>query len=67
VTWTSERGRLAATVRHNPDADVSEIRRDLRAARLEDAIRKAVDAAPPLSPEQRAKLAGLLHRDEAAA
>jgi hypothetical protein len=34
--------------------------RDLRAARLEDFIRKTVAAAPPLTPEQRDRLALLL-------
>lgn len=54
------RARLAATVRHRPESDHSELRRDLRAARLEDYIRRTVDAAPPLTDEQRDKLATLL-------
>jgi uncharacterized membrane protein len=60
VSWTKERARLAATRRHHPDADTTDLRRDLRAARAEDYIKKLVDVAPQLSPEQRAKLAVLL-------
>lgn len=46
---------------HGPDApQVLDARRDLAAARLEDYITRTVDAAPPLSSEQRDKLALLL-------
>lgn len=58
--WTHERARLAATQRHHPHADTTELRRDLKAARLEDYIARTVDSAPPLSPEQRDRLALLL-------
>jgi len=60
VSWTNERARLAAHKRHHPDADDSDLRRNLRAARLEDYIRKTVEAAPPLTDEQRWRLAALL-------
>jgi hypothetical protein len=53
--------RLAAVERHHPDADTSELRRQLRAARAEDYIRRLIDSAPPLTDEQRARLATLLH------
>ncbi|MDP9397340.1 MAG: hypothetical protein M3P96_05725 [Actinomycetota bacterium] len=59
-TWTAERARLAAKKKHDPNADVEDIRRDLRAARAEDYIRRVVDAAPPLTLEQRDRLATLL-------
>lgn len=51
---------IAATERHNPHADTSELRRDLRAARLEDFIRVAVEAAPPFTDEQVAHLRALI-------
>ncbi len=54
------RASLAARTRHNPDGDHTDARRDLAAAKLADYIRKAVDAAPPLLPEQRDRLALLL-------
>lgn len=62
-TWTSERAKLASITRHHPDdADrIAEARRDLRAARLEDHVRDAVAAAPPLTAEQRRRLAALLN------
>lgn len=62
TTWTSERARLAALLRHkSPDApEIEEARRDLRAARLEKIVRETVAAAPPLTDEQRRRLAVLL-------
>ncbi len=62
ASWTHERARVAALGRHR-DADdpvVVSARRDLRAARAEDYIRRLVDAAPPLTAEQRDRLAVLL-------
>ncbi len=60
VSWTRERARLAALTRHYPDADHAATRRDLRAAQLEEHIRRVVDAAPPLTNEQRDRLALLV-------
>ena len=46
---------------HGPDAPVTkDAARDLRAAKLERAIREAVEAAPPLSDEQRSRLSAIL-------
>ena len=61
-TWTSERARLASLSRSRTpdDPDLIAARRNLRAARLEDYIRRTVAAAPPLSDEQRDRLAVLL-------
>jgi hypothetical protein len=61
-SWTSERARLASLTRSRTpdDPDLIAARRNLRAARLEDYIRRTVDAAPPLTPEQRDRLAVLL-------
>jgi hypothetical protein len=59
---TRERARLAAAARHHPDdAEVLAAARDrLRAAVAEDYITRIVDTAPPLTAEQRARLAVLL-------
>jgi hypothetical protein len=48
---------------HRPDAD--DIARDLAAARLAEYIKRTVDAAPPLTPEQRDRLALLLRGGDA--
>jgi hypothetical protein len=56
-TWTHHRARIAATRRHHPHADTSELERDLRAAQLEDHVRRVVDA---LTAAQRDRLAQLL-------
>lgn len=62
MSWTTERARVASLSRSRTtdDPDLVTARRDLRAARAEDYIRKLVDAAPPLSEEQRDRLAVLL-------
>lgn len=61
-TWTSERARVASLSRSRgpDDPDLISARRDLRAARLEDYIKRVVAEAPPLTPEQLELLAGLL-------
>ncbi len=54
------RGRLAAaSVIGDPEL-VARCRAELQAAKLEQHIRQVVDAAPPLSPSQRERLALLL-------
>lgn len=62
-TWTSHRGRVAALTRSRSvdDPDLVNARRNLKAERLADYIRKTVDTAPPLTPEQRDRLALLLN------
>lgn len=67
-TWTHERARVAALVRHKPaDApEVAEARRDLRAARLADYVRRVIDEAPPLTDDQRRRIAALLQGGDAA-
>lgn len=57
---TQARARLAAKTRHNPDGDHTEARRDLAAANLEAYVRRVVATAPPLTNEQRERLAVLL-------
>lgn len=62
MSWTAERARVASLSRSRTpdDPDLERARRDLRAARLEEYIRRTVDAAPPLSVEQKDRLAALL-------
>ena len=64
--WTHHRAVVAAKRRHHPDADVTEERRALRAARAEDYIKKLVDGAPPLTDAQRDRVALLLRGGAAA-
>lgn len=59
-TWTHHRARVANAVLRGDDEAADLARRDMRAARLELAIRAAVDAAPTLTDDQRRTLAGLL-------
>jgi len=58
----SAAGRLAILKRWHPDDSpkVTAAERELRAEKLAAHIRKAVDAAPPLTTEQRVRLAELL-------
>lgn len=58
--WTLTRSRIATTVKSDPDADVTELRRQLKAERLEDYIRRVVDDAPILTSDQRDHLAAIL-------
>jgi hypothetical protein len=52
--------KIAAIERHHPNSDTSDLRRDLRAASLADRIRREAEFDPPLSSEQRSRLAALL-------
>lgn len=56
-------GRYNVLRRHRPPDDpaIADAERDLRAASLADHIGRVVDAAPPLTPAQRERLALLLH------
>jgi hypothetical protein len=58
----SPRGRLNVLQRHRAPDDpaIANARRDLAAASLEEHIRKTVNAAPPLTDDQKARLAALL-------
>jgi len=58
--WTHTRSAIANTKRVDPQADVTELVRQLKAERLAIHISKLVDSAPALTAEQRAKLALLL-------
>lgn len=62
MSWTSERARVASLSRSRPadDPDLVDARRNLRAERLAAHIEKVVAEAPPLTAEQRDRLAALL-------
>lgn len=62
MSWTHERARIASLSRSRTpdDPELLEARRTLRAMRLEDHVREVVAQAPPLTPEQRDKIAALL-------
>jgi hypothetical protein len=58
---TASRRKAALTKHHGPDHPATlEASRDLRAAHLEEHIKRLVDDAPPLTSDQLARLAGLL-------
>jgi hypothetical protein len=65
--WTTERARLASLTRSREpdDPELIGARRNLKAERLADHIRRVVDEAPPLTREQRERLAILLRGDAA--
>ncbi|MFX4286288.1 hypothetical protein ACQBJO_12930 [Janibacter sp. G349] len=52
--------KLAAASRHRPNEDHSDLRRDHAAEKLAEHIAKVVATAPPLTVEQRDRLASLL-------
>ncbi len=56
----SARSRLANAHQHLDAAAVAVAKRELIAANCEAAIKRALEAAPPLTAEQRARLAALL-------
>ena len=61
MSWQKTRSKIARAVRdHHPESEITALRRDLRADRLEEHIQRVVDEAPPLTAEQRARLAILL-------
>jgi hypothetical protein len=52
--------KIAAIERHHPDTDTGELRRDMRAAQLAEYISRVVAEAPPLTEDQRNRIAALL-------
>jgi hypothetical protein len=63
-TMFAARGKLNALQRHRPPDDpaIDAARVDLRVAKLADEIIREAEADPPLSSEQRSRLAALLLR-----
>lgn len=62
-TWTHHRAKVASLskVRPSDDPDLVSARRDLKAARLEDAAREAAASLPPLTREQARTIAAILY------
>jgi hypothetical protein len=62
TTWKQKRAKIAGLSRVLPhdDPKLVEVRRDLKAQRLEEHVAKVVAAAPPLSAEQRDRIAAIL-------
>lgn len=69
MSWQQSRSRLGNLERTYRDRgnrppevqkEIDDLRASLRAHKLEQHIRETVDAAPPLSAEQRTRLAALL-------
>jgi hypothetical protein len=58
--WRKTRSRIARTSRLDPGADLSDLRQQLKAERLAEHVAAAVASAPPLTPDQRARIAALL-------
>lgn len=69
MSWTQERAKVAALTRSrkSDDPELVTARQNLRALRLEEYVRKVVDQAPPLSDEQRDRIASLLRANGGAA
>jgi hypothetical protein len=60
-TLAKTRSRIAVAYRRNQVPEViEEARRDLAAEKIANYVTKVLDAAPPLTDEQRARLAELL-------
>lgn len=60
MSWTKTRSEIAVAKRKNPNADTTELHRKMREERAAEYIKKLVEQAPPLSDEQRTRLAELL-------
>lgn len=60
MSWTSTRSRIGNTLKQDPNADVSELRAKMRSEWVEDRIAQLIAEAPPLTQEQRDRLAALL-------
>jgi hypothetical protein len=58
--WTHTRALIAHAKSVDANADVTELRRQLKAERLALHIQQVANSAPQLSDEQRAELAALL-------
>jgi hypothetical protein len=58
--WRRTRAKIARTIRDHPDADVTELRQQLRAERLAAHVSRVVESAPPLTAEQREQIASIL-------
>jgi len=64
MSWTRDRARVAALSRDRTpdDPDLLAAKRDLRASRAEENIKRIVAEAPALSADQRSRIAAALLR-----
>lgn len=65
TTWTKERATAAGNARAGNHAAADAARQRLKSLKAEEYIRRLVASAPPLSPDQRNRLALLLRGDAA--
>lgn len=54
------RGKLANACRRGDDAHITEVRRDLATAKIAQYVSRTLAEVPPLTDEQRERLASLL-------
>jgi len=64
--WRKTRSLIALEARRHPDRDRTSLECDLKTQRLAEHIRQTVEAAPPLSPAIRDRLALLLRGGDTA-
>ena len=69
MSWTHDRARVAALSRDRKptDPDLLAAKRDLRASRAEEYIKRVVAKAPALTADQRSRIAAALLRGGEAA
>ena len=61
TTWRTERARLGLQTRIGaPAEEITETRRRMRALQLEEHVLRVLGGSPPLSEEQRERIADLL-------
>ena len=60
MSWTNTRAKIAVKLRYDPTADVTELRRQLKAERLADYVERKLAEAPPITAAQRDTIAVLL-------
>jgi hypothetical protein len=59
-SWRTARAKLARQARFNPEADPTELRREIRAGRLAEHVAQIVAEAPPLTREQLDRIATII-------
>lgn len=59
-SWTKTRSQIAHAKRRDPNADVTELRQQLKAERLEAYVARVVSEAPQLTEDQKHRIASLL-------
>ncbi|MGJ5668592.1 hypothetical protein QLG13_12100 [Rhodococcus aetherivorans] len=53
-------GHLGVTLRKDPNADTTDLRRELAASRIQDHIEEVLASAPPLTAAQKDRLAAII-------